>query len=106
MDKNYFTAPTSLPPQHIRAILSDLSNAALAYKATPLDSCDIFALLNKLLLDHYYQNQLNSDTKINSAKLINLIKNDLANTCHWWEESWRFQASWQTIEEIYLKFTS
>jgi hypothetical protein len=106
MDKNYFTAPPDLPPQHIRALLSELTCSALAYKAGSVDASGILATLKKLMAEPYYRNQLDAEDSVNSARssatFIQLIKYDLANTCHWWEEGWRFESSWQTIENIGL----
>ena len=44
MDKNYLTPPSSLPPQHVRAMLSELSNSALAYEDYPVDATEVLAM--------------------------------------------------------------
>ncbi|MBU1309274.1 MAG: hypothetical protein KKE30_07060 [Gammaproteobacteria bacterium] len=103
MDKNYLTPPSSLPPQHVRAMLSELSNSALAYEDYPVDATEVLATLNKLLVEPYYRSKLAGKDTECSAEFIQLIRYDLANTCHWWEESWRFEASWPIIERIGLQ---
>lgn len=99
MDKNFYEPFSGLPPRSIRAAISGLTNAALAFEGGGGDKCAVIAILEGLRSHQYYLEKLNSDG--DPCDFIENVKVDLINTCWWWGEEWRIEVCWAIIESVW-----
>ncbi|ABE54864.1 hypothetical protein Sden_1580 [Shewanella denitrificans OS217] len=99
-DKLYFTPEPGLPPQAIRGQLSSLTNLALAVRDERCDKAELKALLNDLQNDAYFVNLARESQNNKVQAFESQLKGALSDSCHWWEESWRYTECWPIIKAV------